>query len=111
MMIAPIFAMLLTPAHATDVQVGAALSLDGSMGLNTMGWGDGPVRPYHTLGAGLAITGGMDTALAPALPLGLVGGGVEIRRDQLWVRAGLQGFFAPAPALGLGPELIAGWSF
>ena len=159
MMIAPIFAMLLTPAHATDVQVGAALSLDGSMGLNTgiprlgvhpglsalvggehhglqvdaryqmfhayglwerfptvglswsMGWGDGPVRPYHTLGAGLAITGVMDTALAPALPLGLVGGGVEIRRDQLWMRAGLQGFFAPAPALGLGPELIAGWNF
>ena len=109
MMIAPIFAMLLTPAHATDVQVGAALSLDGSMGLNTG-------IPRLGVHPGLsALVGGehhsLQVALAPALPLGLVGGGVEIRRDQLWVRAGLQGFFAPAPALGLGPELIAGWSF
>lgn len=83
-----------------------------TLGLSwSMGWGDRDVRPYHTLGAAVALTGVMDTALAPALPLGVAGGGVEIQREQLWVRAGLQAFFAPAPALGAGPSLIAGWTF
>lgn len=84
-----------------------ALSLSWSHG-----WGEGELRPYHALGAGVALTGVMETALAPALPMLRLEGGVELQREHLWGRLGLAGFaVVPGPTLGGGPKLTIGAHF
>jgi len=65
-------------------------------------------RGVATIGAeGLFFSG-----LLPVLPFFVATGGAEWGLgDRGFLRAEAQAFFAPAPALGLGPRLSGGWSF
>lgn len=75
-------------------------------------WGEGPVHAYHDLGAGVAATGLMSTALAPALPMGHLEGGAEWVHPRLWMRLGLSALLVvPGPVLGAGPRFTAGVRF
>lgn len=85
-----------------------ALSLSWS---HAWGANDG-LRPYHALGAGVALTGAMPTALAPALPMLRLEGGAEWNVERWWVRGGLASFaVVPGPILGAGPKLTVGAHF
>lgn len=62
--------------------------------------------------ASIGAEGLFFSGLLPVLPFFVATGGAEWGLgDRGFLRAEAQAFFAPAPALGLGPRLSGGWSF